>query len=190
MELKKLAPWNWFKKEEETGHGVPVHHNERGGYLAERHYAPVLQVHRDIDRIFDSFFRGFDLPLPAAMRPFEVFGESGLLKPRVDLSATDTAYQLTVEIPGVSEKDVSLDISGDTMTIRGEKRQEKEEKDKDYYRIERSYGSFQRVLSLPADVDQDHITASFKNGVLTVTMPRQAVSGGAEVKKIEITPLP
>ena len=190
MELKKLAPWNWFRKEEESGHAVPVHHSERGGYLPERHYAPMLQIHRDIDRIFDSFFRGFDLPLPAAMRPFEVFGESGLLKPRADLSATDSEYQLTVEIPGVSEKDVSLDISGDTMTIRGEKRQEKEEKDKDYYRIERSYGSFQRVLSLPDDVDQDHITASFKNGVLTVTMPRQAVSGGAEVKKIEITPLP
>ena len=190
MELKKLAPWNWFRKEEETGHAVPVHHSERGGYLPERHYAPMLQVHRDIDRIFDSFFRGFDLPFPASMRPFEVFGEGGLLKPRADLSATDTEYQLTVEIPGVSEKDVSLDITGDTMTIRGEKRQEKEEKDKDYYRIERSYGSFQRVLSLPDDVDQDHITASFKNGVLTVTMPRQAVSGGNEVKKIEITPLP
>ena len=85
---------------------------------------------------------------------------------------------------------MSLDISGNTLTIRGEKRQEKEEKAKDYYRIERSYGSFQRVLSLPEDVDQDTIKATFRNGVLTVTMPRQAVSGGAEVKKIEITPRP
>ena len=77
-----------------------------------------------------------------------------------------------------------------TLTIRGEKRQEKEEKAKDYYRIERSYGSFQRVLSLPEDVDQDTIKATFKNGVLTVTMPRKAVTGGAEVKQIEITPAP
>ena len=136
------------------------------------------------------FFRGFDLPFPAGLRPFEVFGDSGLLKPRADLSATDTEYQLTVEIPGVNERDVSLDISGNTLTIRGEKRQEKEEKAKDYYRIERSYGSFQRVLSLPEDVDQDTIKATFKNGVLTVTMPRKAVTGGAEVKQIEITPAP
>ncbi len=113
-----------------------------------------------------------------------------LLKPRADLSATDTEYQLTVEIPGINERDVSLDISGNTLTIRGEKRQEKEEKAKDYYRIERSYGSFQRVLSLPEDVDQDTIKATFKNGVLTVTMPRKAVTGGAEVKQIEITAAP
>ena len=67
--------------------------------------------------------------------------------------------------------------------------QEKEEKEKDFYRIERSYGSFQRVLSLPEDVDQDGISAGFKDGVLTVTMPRKEVAG-AEVKTIEITPLP
>ena len=190
MELKRLAPWNWFKKEEEIEHAVPVRYGEGGNSLPERHYAPVRQIHRDIDRIFDSFFRGFDLPFPAGLRPFEVFGDSGLLKPRADQSATDSEYQLTVEIPGVNERDVSLDISGNTLTIRGEKRQEKEEKAKDYYRIERSYGSFQRVLSLPEDVDQDTIKATFKNGVLTVTMPRKAASGNAEVKQIEITPAP
>ena len=73
------------------------------------------------------------------------------------------------------------------MTIRGEKRQEKEEKEKNHYRIERSYGSFQRILSLPEDVDQDGIAAGFKNGVLTITMPRKALPPG-EIKQVSITP--
>ena len=99
---------------------------------------------------------------------------------------TEQEYLLTVEIPGVNEKDVAVDISGNTMTIKGEKKQEKEEKDKNYYRIERSYGSFQRVLSLPEDVNQEGVKAGFKNGVLSITMPRKALPKG-EVKQIQIT---
>ena len=189
MELKKLAPWNWFKDEEGT-HGVPVRHDSRGGGSAlGRPYEPMLQVHREIDRLFDNFFRDFPLSSIDSLRPFGGIGESGLLRPKADLSATDKEYRLTVEITGVSEKDVSLAISGNSLTIRGEKKQEKEEKEKDFYRIERSYGSFQRVLSLPEDVDQDGISAGFKDGVLTVTMPRKEAAG-AEVKTIEITPMP
>jgi HSP20 family protein len=186
MELKKLAPWNWFKKEEDIDHAVPIKHNDKGPYYPERHYDPTLPIHRDIDRLFDHFFRGL---YPAAMRPFgsfPFFEESGILKPKVDLSATEQEYLLTVEIPGVSDKDVSVDISGNTMTIRGEKKQEKEEKEKNYYRIERSYGAFQRVLSLPEDVEQGGIKASFKNGVLSITMPRKALPKG-EVKQVQIT---
>jgi HSP20 family protein len=186
MELKKLAPWNWFKKEEEIDHAVPVKHQEKGGYFPERYFDPTLSIHRDIDRLFDQFLRGFGSPALGRLGPFPSFGETGILKPRVDLSATEQEYLLTVEIPGVSEKDVSVDISGSTMIIKGEKRQEKEEKEKNYYRVERSYGSFQRTLSLPEDVQQEGITASFKNGVLSVTMPRTALPKG-EVKQIQIT---
>lgn len=187
MELKKLAPWNWFKKEEEIDHAIPVKHTEKGGYFPERYFDPTLSIHRDIDRLFDHFFRG--VGMPASVRPdaWPSFGDSGLLKPKIDLSASEQEYQLTVEIPGVSEKDVTIDIKGNTMTVKGEKRQEKEEKDKNFYRIERSYGSFQRVLSLPEDVDQDAIKASFKNGILSITMPRKALPKG-EVKQIEISP--
>lgn len=189
MELKKLAPWNWFKGEEEA-HSVPVRHNSRGGERPPGHpYEPMVQVHREIDRLFENFFRGFPLSTIDPLRPFAGLGESGLLRPKADLSATDKEYRLTVEIPGVSEKDVSLAISDNSLTIRGEKKQEKEEKEKDFYRIERSYGSFQRVLSLPGDVDQDGISAGFKDGVLTVTMPRKEVAG-ADVKTIEITAMP
>jgi len=85
----------------------------------------------------------------------------------------------------VSEKDVTLEIVNNTMTIRGEKKQEKEEKEKNYYRVERSYGSFQRVLSLPQDADQEDVKATFKNGVLTVTIPRKELPK-SEAKRIDI----
>lgn len=186
MDLKKLAPWNWFKKEDELDHAVPVKHNERGGYFPERPYDPTLSIHRDIDRLFDHFWRGFGPLEMGRAGSFPSLGETGILKPKVDLSATEQEYLLTVEIPGVNEKDVAVDISGNTMTIKGEKKQEKEEKDKNYYRIERSYGSFQRVLSLPEDVNQEGIKAGFKNGVLSITMPRKALPKG-EVKQIQIT---
>ncbi len=188
MELKKLAPWNWFKDEEEA-HTVPVRHDSRGVNPSGRAYEPLLQVHREIDRIFDNFFHGFGLSAADAMRPLTGLVESGLLKPKADLSATDKEYRLTVEIPGVSEKDLTLAISGNSLTIRGEKKQEKEEKEKEFYRIERSYGSFQRVLTLPEDVDLDGIGAGFKDGVLTVTMPRKEVAEDA-VKTIEINAMP
>jgi HSP20 family protein len=90
-----------------------------------------------------------------------------------------------VEIPGVDEKDVKLEIVNNTLTIRGEKKQEKEEKDKDFYCLERSYGSFQRVLSLPEDVDQAGVEAKFTKGVLNVTLPRKPMPQ-SEVKRIEV----
>lgn len=189
MELKKLAPWNWFKKEEEIDHSVPVKHADKGPYSLGRLYDPTLSIHRDIDRLFDSFVRGIAPSMFERFGTGSFFEESAILKPRVDLSATDQEYLLTVEIPGVSEKDVSVDISGNTMTIKGEKKQEKEEKEKNYYRIERSYGSFQRVLSLPEDVDQAGIKASFKNGVLSIAMPRLSLPK-SEGKQIPITAAP
>lgn len=112
-------------------------------------------------------------------------GTSGLLKPRVDIGASENDYTITVEVPGVDENEIRLEVSNNTMIIKGEKKQEKEEKEKNYYRIERSYGSFQRVLSLPEDANQDEINATFKNGVLTVTMPKNALPG-REAKQIEI----
>lgn len=184
MELKKLAPWNWFKKEEEMDHGVPIKQGKAGGIPGQ--YDPMLQLHRDIDHLFDRFFRGFHAPMLTEWPNLQAFEASGLIKPKVDLHASEKEYVLTAEIPGVSEKDVSLDIANNTMTIKGEKKQEKEAKEKNYYRLERSYGSFQRVLSLPEDVDQDAIKASFKDGVLSVTMPRKAMPK-SDTKQIKIT---
>jgi HSP20 family protein len=186
MDMKKLAPWNWFKKEEEeAGSTVPVLRTDSPTeYAAGSAYHPIFQLHRELDRIFDNAFRFFGLPSfgTGFSTPFSA---SGLLKPQLDIGASDKEYSITVEVPGVDEKDVTVEITGNTMTIKGEKRQEKEEKETNYYRLERSYGSFQRVLSLPEDVDLDGVKAAFRNGVLTVTIPRKALPK-SEVKQVEI----
>ncbi|MDD2464753.1 MAG: Hsp20/alpha crystallin family protein [Desulfobulbus sp.] len=189
MDLKQLAPWNWFKNEEEIDHSVPVKHGDKRPLYAGHPHDPMLQIHRDIDHLFDQFFRGRGFPQMGGFGAVAEFADNALLKPKIDLSAADTQYLLTVEIPGVIEKDISIDIHNNTMTIKGEKKLEKEDKNKNYYRIERSYGSFQRVLSLPEDVDQDSIHASFNNGILSITMPRKAQLAG-EVKQVKITAVP
>lgn len=186
MDIKKFAPWNWFKKEEEeAGSTVPVVRQDvQQVYPESRSTSPIVQLHREMDRLVENAFRGFGLS-PFRSELFTPHTAAGLLKPQVDIGATDKEYSITVEVPGVDEKDVKVEIAGNTLTIRGEKKQEKEEKDKNYYRIERSYGSFQRVLSLPDDADQEGVKASFKKGVLKITMPRQALPR-TEVKQIEI----
>jgi|UniRef100_A0A7V6A2Z7 HSP20 family protein len=185
MDIKKWIPWNWFKKEEEdAGRTLPVKREtaqEQRGALA----SPLQQFHQEIDRLFEQAFRGFGLPPFWPARPWLPRLAEGLLKPSLDLGATDTEYTITVELPGVDEKDVRLEIVNDNLIIRGEKKQETEEREKNYYRMERTYGSFERVLSLPADADQDKVKAIFKKGILTVTLPRKGLPE-SEVKKIEI----
>lgn len=185
MDVSKWVPWNWFKREEEdAGKAIPV----RRGDSPEPAYAPaspLAQLHREMDRLFDNAFRGFGMtPFDFSRRPRFPMME-GLLKPSLDLGATENMYTVTVEIPGVDEKDVKLEIVNDTLSIRGEKKQESEEKDNNYYRVERSYGSFQRVLSLPEDADQNGVKATFKNGILKVTMPRTSLPR-SDVKRIEV----
>lgn len=186
MNLKKLAPWNWLKKEEEDSiASVPAKHAgswakyDQGGL-----FQPMMQLHREMDRLFENAYRGFDFS-PLQSEFFQPLSASGLLKPQVDIGATDKEYTITVEVPGVDEKNVKVEIANNIMTIRGEKKQEKEEKESNYYRVERSYGSFQRELSLPDDASQDEVKAKFKNGVLTVTMQRKALPK-SDVKKIEV----
>jgi HSP20 family protein len=184
MDIKKLAPWNWFKKEDDAGKIVPVQHS---GTMGQGYplYNSVTQLHREIDSIFNTVLHGFALSPFGFERPLLPSMAEGIFKPTLDLSATGKEYTITVEIPGVDEKDVKVDIADDTLTIQGEKKQEKEEKEKNYYRIERSYGSFQRVLSLPEDADQDCVKAKFKKGVLTVTILRKALPE-SDVKQIEV----
>jgi len=184
MDFKKLAPWNWFKKEDDRdGHAVPV--NRRHSMKKNSILTPSSNALNDIDRLFDTAFNGFGRSF-FGKRPNLLEGiSSSLLKPRLDLGATEKEYTICIEIPGVDEKNIQLQITNDTLTIFGEKKQAVEEKNKHYYRIERSYGSFQRVLSLPQDADQDKINARFKKGVLTITIPRKALTG-SNVKQIQI----
>ncbi len=183
MNINKLAPWNWFKKEEESdARMVPVRNRE----LHRRISHPILEIHKQVDQLFDEFFKGFGLPDMGFGKESLLPAQEGFLKPTLDISATDKEYTIAVELPGVDEKNVALEVINDTLIIKGEKKQEKEEKDKNFYRVERSYGSFQRVLSLPEDADQEHINASYKNGVISITIPRIASSENPDVKKIEI----
>lgn len=170
MELTKLNPWNWFKNEEESeAKRLPV--NREG-----QPHAQLKPLHQEIDRIFESAFRGFGFPSLGGDNSCSGLGQNVMLKPNMDIEASDNEYAITVEVPGVDEDNIKLELVENSLTIKGEKRQGSEKKDKDVYRVERSYGSFQRVLSLPEDANYEGIDAQFQNGILTITIPRKVVS--------------
>jgi HSP20 family protein len=139
----------------------------------------------EMDRLFDrfgfpSFRRMFDME--PAWRPISTFSFSA---PAIDMSEDDKAYKISAELPGLDPKDVDVSVSGNTLVLKGEKRQEKEEKDKNYHYSERAYGSFQRAFELPASVDHPKIAADFSNGVLTITLPKTPAAQKQQ-KKIEV----
>jgi HSP20 family protein len=185
MDVKKLAPWNWFKKEEESlTKTSPVPQEE----LPAQNYSyssPMPRLHSEFHRILDETFRGFGL------QPFGLGGSlsgpeaGGVLRPNLNVSATDDHYKISVEVPGVAREDVKLDLVDDALVIQGEKQQEKETQEKRYYRMERSYGAFRRILSLPGDADQEGIDANFKDGVLTVLIRRKPAPK-IESRRIEV----
>jgi len=185
MDFKKLVPWNWFKHEEDaSGSTIPVQHADQTKPQIQLS-GPVGQLHQEMDQLFNNFLQGFALSPYTTGNLFPNSMTNGFLKPTVDIGANEKEYAISIEVPGVEQKDITLEITNNILTIRGEKKQEKEEKEKDYYRMERSYGSFQRVLALPDDANQEEIKATFKNGVLTITMPRKSIAH-TDVKQIEI----
>jgi HSP20 family protein len=138
----------------------------------------------EMDRLFDRFSTGFGMP-GLGLGLGSVFGRAGALAaPAVDIAEDDKGYTISAELPGTEEKDIDVSVSGAALTIKGEKKQQHEQKDKNYYLSERSYGSFRRVFSLPEGVDPTKITASFAKGVLTVTLPKDGQANKSQ--KIEI----
>ncbi|GIK40693.1 MAG: hypothetical protein BroJett011_45260 [Chloroflexota bacterium] len=111
----------------------------------------------------------------------ESFGD---FSPRVDVTENEKEVRITAELPGLEEKDIDVSLSNDVLTISGEKKAEREDKGDNYYRMERSYGSFHRSIPLPTEVDTDHCDATFKNGVLQITLPKVHLKESA--KKITI----
>ena len=173
IELKKLAPWNWFKDEEnEKAQQVEIQSSDQP--MSVWPNQPLVQFHREIDRMFDNLWRNFGMPAVPAYGQIQGQMADTILKPSVNIAATDKEYTVTVEVPGVDRNEVTLELADNRLIIKGEKKSEKEDKGKQYYRVERSYGSFRRTLSLPEDADRDAIDASFKDGILTITMPRKA----------------
>jgi HSP20 family protein len=164
---------------------LPVKNENR---TARTELQPFTSLRREIDRLFDDFgFGSLRMPRsPFEMEPFWRAAEPGFAKmPAVDIANTDKAYEITAELPGMDEKNVEVKLANGVLTIKGEKKEEKEEKQKDYHLSERRFGSFQRSFTLPEGIDSDKIDATFKDGVLTVTLPKTAESQKRE-KQIAI----
>jgi len=133
-----------------------------------------------MNRIFDDFFSGWDLASPGTAE-----GRFDFFQPSIDVKHSEKEIFVKAELPGLAEKDIEVLLTDNALTIRGEKREEKEEKGKTYYHMERSYGSFNRMIPLPAGVDQKKVQAQFKNGVLTITL-QKTQEEKAKGKKIPI----
>jgi len=127
--------------------------------------SPFLALHREMNRLFDDVFAGFGAGMPGV-------AARGLGWPSVEMVETEQGLRVSAELPGLDEKDVELTIDDGVLTLRGEKRAETTDKERGY--SERSYGRFERVIALPYAVEEDKAEASFRNGVLSVTLPRAA----------------
>ena len=165
MAITDLVPWR----------------RRRGDISTRSQYDDLVgSFYRDMNNLVDRFFGGFDIePFGTGQWP------SGDFTPRVDVRETDKEIKVTAELPGLDEKDIEVSLSSDSLTIRGEKQEESEDKGKDYYRSERRYGSFHRVVPLSAEVDEEKVKADFKKGVLKIKLPKTAQAGSSR-KKIEI----
>ena len=140
------------------------------GAVTRRESNPFAFLQQEIDRLFEGVTR--NIP-----------GLATTTMPTMDVSETDKVIEITAELPGLEKKDVELNVADNLLTIRGEKKNEREEKNKDYHLVERSYGSFSRSVELPAGVKTEDITAKIANGVLTVTVQKPAPK---QTKQIEI----
>jgi len=125
---------------------------------------PFLPIQREMNRLFDDFFRDFNL------EPFGRAKNFGF-EPSVDVWEDGKKIHVKAELPGLEEKDIDVTITPDSLTIRGEKQEEKEEKDNDFWCKETSYGSFERSIALPEGINQEKVEAQFKNGVLNIEIP-------------------
>jgi HSP20 family protein len=141
---------------------------------------PISALHREMNRLFQDFFGDWDIWPLERLR-----GRAGAFTPSVDVRESDKDIRVWVDLPGLSEDDIDVELTDDGLTIRGEKKSEQEERGEGVHRVERSYGSFERFVALPTAVEGEKATAEFKNGVLTITLPKPP-EVEAKRKKIEI----
>lgn len=187
MKLNKIAPWNWFKSEdEEDRQDRELHYgmvrSDRFHDEHDRH--PLARLHREMDRLFDDFLPSY---WPEISQKWWKLDDKdySLLKPSVDISETKKNYKVRIEVPGVDKEGINVDVRNNSLVIRGEKKKEQVDEDEHYHRMERFYGSFQRILNLPPDAQTSDVDAKFKNGVLTLTVkrnPEKKVDGGHTIE--------
>ena len=132
---------------------------------------PLTTLHNEMDDLFDSFFRGLDKPFPG----YKTW-------PTIDVAEDEDSIHVRAEVPGCNAEDIDISVYGNTLTISGEKKLKEEKKEKGYYHVESSYGTFRRELSLPTDVDSTKVDATCKDGVLSITMPKAAKAKAVKVK--------
>ncbi len=166
MNMRDLIPWG-------RGNTNPVPLS----YRDERD--PFLSLHREVNRLFDDAFRAFGRPLANGGLPS--FGS--FTWPSVEISETDSDVRVTAEMPGLAENDIEVLLKDGMLTLRGEKRSETEDKERQF--SERYYGRFERHIPLNAEIDEDRVDARFKNGVLTIVLPKTE-SARSQVKRIAI----
>lgn len=131
----------------------------------------MTSLRQEMDRLFDRF----------VMPRWEEMEAVGEWSPKIDVTETKEAFVVKAEVPSVEQKDILVSLQEQVLTIKGERQQEKEEKDERYHRVERSYGSFARSMRLPVSVDGEKVTASFKDGLLTVTLPKAPGAKGTTI---------
>lgn len=136
----------------------------------------LTSFRRETDRLFDRFLEGW---------PFRISAEERVWAPTADVSETTKEVIVKVEVPGMDPKDIDVFVAGDVLTLRGERKREKEEKDVNFHRVERSYGSFSRSIRLPSEVDTGKVNATYKEGILKICLRR---TKAASVRKIEVKP--
>ena len=129
---------------------------------------PFYSLQHQMNSLFDDFFSGCNA-VPHSM----VTGELGAFSPSIDVKESDKDFIIRAELPGVNDKDVEVTVTNNAVTIKGEKKEDKEDKGENYYYMERSYGSFNRVIPLEMETDANKAEASFKNGILNITIPKK-----------------
>ena len=140
-------------------------------HLNKRNRNGLARLHNEMDDLFDGFFRGLD-------RPFAGYKAW----PAIDVAEEKDSIIVRAEVPGCKADDIDISVYGNTLTISGEKKLEEEKKEKGYYHIESTYGSFRRELTLPTDVDSSKVEAACKDGVLTITLPKAEKAKKVKVK--------
>lgn len=141
---------------------------------------PIISFQEEMNRLFHDFFG--EMSMPSLLRG----RESALsIYPAVDVSENDKGFTITAELPGLDAQDIQVDAAEGYLTIKGEKRQEEKEEREGYFRQERSYGAFQRIVAMPDTAHLDKAEASYKNGVLTLSIPKKAGTQN-KTHKIEI----
>lgn len=171
MNRKQVSPWRWG--------GLKNWEAEHHPIQAFRHQLEVLR--RDMDRLFESFWQNDGLPRSMP----DTWMSTAELMPRIDETEDEKGFHVKVELPGMDKQDVDVSMTDGLLTITGEKKQEEEETGKNFYRKERSFGSFHRVLPIPCAVDESGIEASFRKGVLTIELPKTE-EAKKKVKHIEV----